>query len=522
MFRPAPDGGAVAGAMDSHPNDFQAGAVTSSYEPAFVPGPKASLRRSAVSGAIWSFVESWANQFLQLVIFIVLARYLQPHEFGLVATAMLFCQLFQNTFLAGINTPLIRMTSNARAVDNTGFTLAAGLGLVMVILLLGCADGIERFYGMPGLASLIQILSIASLVSSIAVAQQAWMIRNLQFRPLALRTVLATGVGGGVSIALALNDFGAMSLAAYYIVSAVLGLAVLWACSPWRPAFAWKRGPAREIVRYGRHVSATGAINFVHENADILVIGYVLGPAAAGIYAVGKRAFTAANAVLAGALSRLAVPVFSQLSDDRVRLASVFLRAVRATSIVTTPAFVGLALLAPEFLMLFFGAHWLKATVVMQALCLVGIIQSLGLYNHGLILALGKPNWQTGLTLLYAVVNLATFVLVAHFGIGAVAIAFAARAYILYPLSIWLVMRLVPLSTSSYLKAVRAPVISAAVMAIAVVLLRDLVHDWSIPIRILVLGGGGAAIYFLCMLIIGRADLNELRSLALSLKAGRQ
>ena len=195
---------------------------------------------------------------------------------------------------------------------------------------------------------------------------------------------------------------------------------------------------------------------------------------------------------------------------------------LRATSIVTTPAFVGLALLAPEFLMLFFGAHWLKATVVMQALCLVGIIQSLGLYNHGLILALGKPNWQTGLTLLYAVVNLATFVLVAHFGIGAVAIAFATRAYILYPLSIWLVMRLVPLSTSSYLKAVRAPVISAAVMAIAVALLRDLVHDWSIPIRILVLGGGGAAIYFLCMLIIGRADLNELRSLALSLKAGRQ
>ena len=61
MFRPAPDGGAVAGAMDSHPNDFQAGAVTSSYEPAFVPGPKASLRRSAVSGAIWSFVESWIS-----------------------------------------------------------------------------------------------------------------------------------------------------------------------------------------------------------------------------------------------------------------------------------------------------------------------------------------------------------------------------------------------------------------------------------------------------------------------------
>lgn len=474
-----------------------------------------------MSGALWSFAESWVGQFLQLLIFIILARYLKPYEFGLVATAMLFCQLFQSTFLAGISTPLIRMTNNDRAVDNTGFTLAAGLGGIMVALLLASANWLERIYAMPGLTSLIHILSLGSFISSLAVAQQAWMIRNLRFRPLALRTALATGIGGVISVGLALQGYGAMSLAAYYVVSAALGLAVLWTCSPWRPVFAWERGAAGEIIRYGRHVSATGVVNFVNENADVLVIGYVLGPAAAGIYVVGKRAFTAANALLAGALSRLAVPVFSQLHEDRPRLASAFLRAVKTTSIVTTPAFIGLALLAPEFLMLFFGPQWLEAIIVMQALCFVGVIQSLGLYNHALILALGKPHWQTALTLLYAAINLATFVLVTRFGIAAVAVAFAVRAYILYPLSIALVMRLIPVSTRLYLKALRVPLVGTAIMALGVILLRELIHDWSALFRLIALTAGGGIIYIASLLLIGRTELNELRHLRSAMKAKR-
>jgi O-antigen/teichoic acid export membrane protein len=485
-------------------------------------GSGRNLRQSAVSGALWSFAESWTNQFLQLIIFIVLARYLHPHEFGLVATAMLFCQLFQNTFLAGVSTPLIRMTNNDRAADDTGFTLAAGLGLLMAALLFASADWLEGLYAMPGLAALVRVLSVGSLLSSLAVAQQAWMIRNLRFRPLALRTMLATGTGGVISVLLAMNGFGAMSLAAYYLTSALLGLIVLWSCSPWRPAFAWARGPARDIARYGRHVSATGAINFANENSDVLVIGYVLGPSAAGIYVVGKRAFIAANALLAGALSRLAVPVFSQIHGDPPRLAAAFLSAIKTTSIVTTPAFAGLALVAPEFLMLFFGPQWLAATSVMQALCIVGIIQSLGLYNHALMLALGKPGWQTRLTLLYAVVNLAAFALVARFGIGAVALAFAARAYLLYPLSVAPVMRLIPVSVPTYLGALRTSVIATAVMAAGVILLRGIVQDWPVLLRLLALIAAGGALYAASLFAIGRKDLGELCTLWSSLrKAGR-
>lgn len=502
---------ATRGTIATPDSDFYAGSLDASAVPQ--PQPRLSLRQSAMSGAIWSFAESWTNQILQLIIFIVLARYIHPHEFGLVATALLFCQLFQNTFLAGVNAPLIRMTNNDRDADNTGFVLAAGLGVAIVVTLFACADWLQLLYGMPGLASLIRVLSLGSLLASLAVAQQAWMIRNFKFKPLALRTMLATGTGGAVAVVMAMNGYGATSLAAYYVASSLLGLIVLWSSSPWRPAFAWAPGPAKEITRYGRHISATGAINFVNENADVLVIGYVLGPAAAGIYVVGKRAFTAANALLAGALSRLAVPVFSQINDDGQRLAAAFLRAVKTTSIVTTPAFVGLALVAPEFLMLFFGPQWLSATVVMQALCIVGVIQSLGLYNHALILALGKPNWQTALTLLYAAVNLATFAVVARFGIAAVAVAFAVRAYVLYPISVALVMRLIPVSVPRYLKALLVPVIAAAVMAVGVVLLRGLIEDWSVPVRLLVLIAAGGSLYALVLLAIGRRDLKELENL---------
>lgn len=478
------------------------------------------MNRQILSGTFWSLAENWANQFLQLLIFMVLARYLLPEQFGLAATAILLCQLLQNILLAGVNAPMVRMAEDDIAADSTGFWIGAGLGaLLLLVLLLGAAP-IEAAYGMPGLAPVLRLLGIGGLFAGLAVAYQARMMRHLDFRPLALRTLVGTTAGGLVGVALAMRGAGVESLVAQFIIAALLALLVLVATSPWQPSFRWSNAAAGRIGRFGGHVSATALINFFNENADVLIVGYALGPAAAGTYIVGKRALIAGNALLSGALARVALPAFSRLRDDRPQLSRHFLSAVEMTALFTVPAFAGLALVAPEFLLLFFGPQWVGASTVMQALCVFGILQSLGVYNHAVVLALGKPQWQTALTLTYAVANLLAAAFVVRYGAAAVAIAVTARGYLLYPLSIALVMRLVPLRVSSYLKALALPVMGAVVMCAGVMLARPMLADWPPSTRLIALIMTGAVVYGLVLVLVGRRDLQTLVRKFAPLRAG--
>jgi O-antigen/teichoic acid export membrane protein len=289
---------------------------------------------------------------------------------------------------------------------------------------------------------------------------------------------------------------------------------VLWFSSPWRPGRSWSWATAKHILYYGRHVSATGLVNFFNQSSDVLVASYVLGPASAGVYVVGKRTLIAANALLSGALSRVALPTFSHVRTDATRVAQVFYQAVRLTSVVTTPAFVGLALVAPEFITLFFGPHWTGAVRVMQALSVFGIIQSLGLYNQALVLAFGKPQWLTALTSLYAVVNLLTFTLLSQYGIVAIAVAFTVRGYLLYPLSLGMVTRLTSVTVRGYFRATLVSLIGSAMMAVVVLSLRLQLDHWTVLSRFVALAAAGAGTYAVALLIWGRGEVRMLLSLA--------
>ncbi|PTQ11885.1 lipopolysaccharide biosynthesis protein [Sphingomonas oleivorans] len=465
---------------------------------------------------IWSMVESWCTQLLQFVVFMILAHHLDARALGLVAVALLVGQLFQGTLLAGISTPLVRASENDQQLDDTGFVLAAASGVAMVLLVSLLARWIEQLYAMPGLSWVLIALTAANLLTSLNIVHQAWLTRNFQMRPLALRSAVATAAGGGVGIVMAIRGHGVTALVAQNIVAALAGTAILWLSSPWRPSWQFSREKARYILRYGKHLSLTGITNFFNTSSDVLVVGYVLGPAATGIYTVGKRTLLASNMLLSNALSRISLPIFSQLRKDPERMARAFLRLVSATSVVTLPAFVGLALVAPEFIRIFFGDNWGQAVGVMQALSLFGALQALGLFNQAVALAMDKPQWQTALTLLYAIVNVLTFFTAAQYGVIAVAIAFTLRAYLLYPLSVLMVVKLTPVRWIDYLKAVGIPAGGAFAMAAITLLVRQQL-DGLAPLPMMIATViVGAASYAMLMLLFGRSRLADMRVMLFS------
>ena len=83
------------------------------------PTPKGSI----ASGAVWSILDNVAAQGITFVIFLVLARLLDPHLYGMLSVSILITQLFRTVIFESIATSIIRKHEPTDEDFNTAFEL---------------------------------------------------------------------------------------------------------------------------------------------------------------------------------------------------------------------------------------------------------------------------------------------------------------------------------------------------------------------------------------------------------------
>ena len=117
-----------------------------------------------VQAAIYQSILKWVNRLITLVSAIILARLLQPEDFGLMAIAVTVIGLFEGFTSLGLNAGIIQGDSVEREDYDVAWTygyLIRGLLLFLIIFII--SDHISTFYNLPQLALVLKVLSIQQL-----------------------------------------------------------------------------------------------------------------------------------------------------------------------------------------------------------------------------------------------------------------------------------------------------------------------------------------------------------------------
>ena len=109
---------------------------------------------------------------------------------------------------------------------------------------------------------------------------------------------------------------------------------------------------------------------------------------------------------IAAPLQQVFFPAFSQLRDERERMADMWIRATRMVGAISIPSLLGVAIVADDFVQVVLGPKWSDAASVIQILAVVGILQSLNPLNAEVLLALGRAGTFLRFTLLWAAATL--------------------------------------------------------------------------------------------------------------------
>ena len=122
----------------------------------------------------------------------------------------------------------------------------------------------------------------------------------------------------------------------------------------------------------------------------------------------------------------VALPMFSQISDDTERQRRAFRKMLRFTSFISFPAMFGLALIAPEMITIMITDKWLPSALILQVLAIGGaFLPIVSLYSN-LLMSKGKSDIYLWNTVVLGLLQLALILLLYPYGIAMMIKAYVA------------------------------------------------------------------------------------------------
>lgn len=353
--------------------------------------------------AAWIHLGSLAStQAMQLVVSLVLARLLSPHELGLFAIASASVGAAHLLRDLGVSAYL------QREPDLDADKLRAALGLscaassaLCAALMVG-APAMAAVIGEPALVTLLRTLALGLLVVPVGAVMTTLALRDGDASRLARVTAWGNLGQAATAVALAMSGAGAAAPAWAQVINLSLCSLVVW---PLRPRALWGAPRLRgwtPILRIGRGALPASTLSALQGATPSLLLGHLGGALPVGLLGRAQSLTGLLPGMAGAALQFGALGRWARAHHRGRRLADAVAAHARRVCAISWPALAITVALAHPAMQLLFGPAWLQAVPAVLPLALLAALASAFSGAAPAFTAIGRPAWAAlpqGLTL---------------------------------------------------------------------------------------------------------------------------
>ncbi|UJH91280.1 lipopolysaccharide biosynthesis protein [Antarcticibacterium sp. 1MA-6-2] len=351
-----------------------------------------SLKKTAITGLIWTFSQQFGNQMIGFVVSLILARILLPEEFGLIGMIAIFVALGNLFSTAGLSQSLIRSSDFNQEDYSTVFFFNLAASILAYFLLFFSAPLIASFYSKPILIPIVRVQGLSFIFSAFATVQLARLTKEMDFKTQTLVAIPAAIFGGIVGVVMAYTGYGVWSLVGSSLITTAVSTTLLWIYSGWMPSLIFNVQKFREHFSFGYKLTVSGFLNKIFDNIYLIVIGKYFTAAQVGFYSRAETTKQLPVTNISVALNRVTYPLFANIKDDNIRLKRVYKQLMQMVVFVVAPVLVILAVLAELVFRFLFTEKWLPAVPYFQILCAISILYPIHAYNLNVLNVKGRSD----------------------------------------------------------------------------------------------------------------------------------
>ncbi|GAB1474489.1 lipopolysaccharide biosynthesis protein [Bacteroidota bacterium] len=443
------------------------------------------MKDKATLGLFWSFIDSLANQGIQFIIGVILARILSPSEFGTVGIITIFISISQSIIDCGFSNALIRKKDCNKNDYSTVFIFNLFVSLILYFILFSISINIGKYFNNDQLIPLIKVLSIGLIFNSLGIIQRTIIIKSIDFKSLTKVSLFSSLGSGIISITVASYGYGVWSLVWLSISKFAFNSILLNYYSKWKPTLIFDVKSFRELFSFGGKLFISGMIDTIYRNIYFFLIGKYFSSTELGYYSRADQFQAIPSQNLLGIVSKVSFPLLSTIQDDINLLRATYIKLIRSTMFVTFILMLGMASVSESMVLTLIGNKWLPCVEYIQILCFAGMFYPLHAINLNILQILGRSDIYLKVEILKKILSIPAIVIGIFYGIRILLIGLVINTLIsLYINSYWS-SRFIEYSFVKQIKDILPSFIIALVISSIVFIFGKFIN--TIPIVILIL-----------------------------------
>lgn len=357
-----------------------------------------TLKQDTVRGIRWTGSSQVITGVMQFAQIAVLAHWLSPTDFGLMATVLLSLQFISTFADAGVSMGIIQTKELTDGQRSTLYWLHNGIALAAAIVFYLLTPVLASALGEPVLGPLLQTSAVMVPLTAMSTQFRVMLHRNLDFKLVALQEIVSMALYLGLSIVLAMGGFGVWSLLIGYLAAHGAGHAWIFIAGirTWHPKAVFDLTGLAPVLRFGFFHSGEKIIQFLSTKADQLIVTSLLGIHALGLYNMALNLVIYPIQRINQAVSQVTFPLFSRQQDDVAALRSGYLNVLKTVTLINAPLLAGIMVTAPLFIPLLIGPQWTESIMLTQVLSMYAYQRSTGAPSGSLLMAVGRTDMSFG------------------------------------------------------------------------------------------------------------------------------
>jgi O-antigen/teichoic acid export membrane protein len=431
----------------------------------------------------------------------VLARLLDPKDFGLVGMVTAFTGILNLLKDFGLSTATVQRASVTDEQISTLFWINMFVGGVLCVLLLAAAPFIALFYHEPRLSAVTIVLAVGFVFNAAGVQHSVLLQRQMRFAALSAIDVISLVVSIATGIGLARAGFGYWALVAMTVSLPAVSTVCYWLCTSWLPGRPRRHVGIRSMIRFGGTITLNGFVVYVAYNLEKILLGRFWGAETIGIYGRAYQLVTIPTESLNSAVGGVAFSALSRVQDDPSRFRSYFLKGYSLVLALTIPATAACGFFATDLVSVLLGPKWSQAAPIFRLLAptilILALINPLG----WLLFALGLVGRSLKIALVLTPIVILGYVIGLPYGPKGVAFGYSAMMMLwVTPHIAWCVHGTV-ISFGDILRTVSRPLLSIVPALALTFAVQSLYGNSLSPLSRLVFEGAVLLAAYLVMLL---------------------
>ena len=360
---------------------------------------------------LWKYFERSSVQVAQFVISVILARLLEPNDFGILAIVMVFIG-FANFFVKnGLVFSLVQKKETLDLDFSTMFWFLLLTAVVIYTILFFIAPLIVIFYANEKLILIIRVLGLTVIFGALSSVQESYIQKKFLFKKLFFISLAVVVLSGFLGIYLAFFGFGIWALVWQQISSVFLMCVFMLFMISWKPSFYFSFVNAKKLLNFGYKVLISHLLDFVYINSINLLIGKFYSTTILGFYNMGEKFPQTVVGNVNDSIGAVIFPTLSNVQDDIEQFKQIMRRGLLTSCFILFPLMALLASTAAQTVNFILGEKWLPCVIFLQISCFIFSLWPIHTTNLTSMNSLGRSDMYLKVAIINKIIGVSAIVI---------------------------------------------------------------------------------------------------------------